>query len=271
MIDNNVFRDVSYGLYIISTKYQERNVGCVINTLSQVTSENPVISFSVNKNNYTNEAIKATNKFGISIISEKIKEEVIYQFGYHSSRDVKKFANCTYEEVNGIPVVTEGMCSYLICELIQTVDCGTHDIFIGKVISSKKLSQEKEMTYRYYHEVIKAVAPKNAPTYIEEKNDEKGATESDNNSNRTKKDDEDIIEDSNETKTGNAISKEEAGRAKTKENEHETSGVFEKYRCIICGYVYDEAVEKVKFTDLPADWKCPRCGVGKENFVKVVE
>ena len=235
MIDNNVFRDVSYGLYIISTKYQERNVGCVINTLSQVTSENPVISFSVNKNNYTNEAIKATNKFGISIISEKIKEEVIYQFGYHSSRDVKKFANCTYEEVNGIPVVTEGMCSYLICELIQTVDCGTHDIFIGKVISTKKLSQDKEMTYRYYHEVIKAVAPKNAPTYIEENTER------------------------------------EAGRAKTKENEQETSGAFEKYRCIICGYVYDEAVEKVKFTDLPADWKCPRCGVGKENFVKVVE
>ena len=243
MIDNNVFRDVSYGLYIISTKYQERNVGCVINTLSQVTSENPVISFSVNKNNYTNEAIKATNKFGISIISEKIKEKVIYQFGYHSSRDVKKFANCTYEEVNGIPVVTEGMCSYLICELIQTVDCGTHDIFIGKVISTKKLSQDKEMTYRYYHEVIKAVAPKNAPTYIEE-NAEKGES---------------------------IASQREAGRAKTKENEQETSGAFDKYRCIICGYVYDEAVEKVKFAELPADWKCPRCGVGKENFVKVVE
>ena len=235
MIDNNVFRDVSYGLYIISTKYNEKNVGCVINTLSQVTSENPIVSCSINKNNYTNEAIKATEMFAVSIISEKIKADVIYQFGYHSSRDVDKFVNCTYEEVDDIPVVTESMCSYLVCELIQTVDCGTHDIFIGKVISSKKLSQEKEMTYRYYHEVIKAVAPKNAPTYIEEN------------------------------------AEREAGRAKTKENEQETSGAFEKYRCIICGYVYDEAVEKVKFAELPADWKCPRCGVGKENFVKVVE
>ena len=241
MIDNNVFRDVSYGLYIISTKYQEKNVGCVINTLSQVTSENPVISCSINKNNYTNEAIKATKKFAISIISEKIKENLIYQFGYHSSRDVDKFANCAYEEVDEIPVVTEGMCSYLICDLIQTVDCGTHDIFIGKVISTKKLSKEKEMTYLYYHEVIKAVAPKNAPTYIEEKND---ANE---------------LKNSTEEKNENDLGY----------NSKSTNQAFEKYRCIVCGYIYDEAVEKVKFADLPADWKCPRCGVGKENFLKI--
>jgi methylamine---glutamate N-methyltransferase subunit C len=44
-----------------------------------------------------------------------------------------------------------------------------------------------------------------------------------------------------------------------------------KYKCIICGYIYDEDVEKVKFTDLPADWKCPMCGTGKENFEKISE
>jgi methylamine---glutamate N-methyltransferase subunit C len=44
-----------------------------------------------------------------------------------------------------------------------------------------------------------------------------------------------------------------------------------KYKCIICGYIYDEAVEKVKFDDLPADWKCPMCGTGKENFEKIAD
>ena len=43
-----------------------------------------------------------------------------------------------------------------------------------------------------------------------------------------------------------------------------------KYVCTICGYVYDEEVEGVKFQDLPEDWKCPLCGVGKDMF-KVVE
>ena len=239
MIDNKVFRDISYGLYIISTKYNNRNVGCVINTLSQITSENPVVSFSVNKNNFTNEAIKETKKFAVSIISEKIKEEVIYKFGYNSSRDTDKFESCLYEEKEGVPIVTDGVCSYLICELIQIVDCGTHDIFIAKVLETKKLNSEKEMTYRYYHEVIKAVAPKNAPTYIEDK-------QIDSN---------DAIKE-NEQADSESITKED--------------NTFEKYKCIICGYIYDEAVEKVKFKDLPDGWKCPRCGVGKEKFIKIM-
>ena len=41
--------------------------------------------------------------------------------------------------------------------------------------------------------------------------------------------------------------------------------------CIACGYVYDEKVEGVKFEDLPDDWTCPMCGVGKDMFQKVVE
>ena len=44
-----------------------------------------------------------------------------------------------------------------------------------------------------------------------------------------------------------------------------------KYECIACGYIYDENVEKVKFEDLPEDWKCPLCGAPKSVFVKVEE
>ena len=46
---------------------------------------------------------------------------------------------------------------------------------------------------------------------------------------------------------------------------------MKKYRCTICGYIYDEAVEKVKFEDLPQDWKCPLCGAPKVLFQEVVE
>ena len=38
------------------------------------------------------------------------------------------------------------------------------------------------------------------------------------------------------------------------------------YKCKICGHKYDEAVEGVKFADLPDDWKCPICGVDKKMF-----
>jgi len=40
-----------------------------------------------------------------------------------------------------------------------------------------------------------------------------------------------------------------------------------KFRCTVCNYVYDEAKEKVKFTDLPKEWVCPVCGAPKSVFV----
>lgn len=49
---------------------------------------------------------------------------------------------------------------------------------------------------------------------------------------------------------------------------------MEKFECTICGYVYDPAVgdpdngiePETPFDELPEDWVCPLCGVGKEDF-----
>ena len=46
---------------------------------------------------------------------------------------------------------------------------------------------------------------------------------------------------------------------------------MDKYKCVACGYIYDDAVEATKFVDLPEDWVCPLCGVPKSAFVKVEE
>lgn len=52
---------------------------------------------------------------------------------------------------------------------------------------------------------------------------------------------------------------------------------MEKYRCVICDYIYDPAEGDpgsgvdpgTSFDDLPADWVCPLCGAGKEDFEKM--
>ena len=41
-----------------------------------------------------------------------------------------------------------------------------------------------------------------------------------------------------------------------------------KYECKVCGYIYDDESAETKFEDLPADWVCPLCGVGKDMFEK---
>ena len=44
---------------------------------------------------------------------------------------------------------------------------------------------------------------------------------------------------------------------------------MKKYVCQLCGYVYDEEEQGVKWEDLPEDWVCPLCGVGKDQFQAV--
>ena len=46
---------------------------------------------------------------------------------------------------------------------------------------------------------------------------------------------------------------------------------MKKYRCTICGYIYDDSKEKIKFEDLPDDWKCPACGAPKSLFEEIKE
>ncbi|HNX36927.1 MAG TPA: rubredoxin [Candidatus Cloacimonadota bacterium] len=42
---------------------------------------------------------------------------------------------------------------------------------------------------------------------------------------------------------------------------------MQKYQCIACGYIYDPAEnDNVAFDDLPEDYTCPECGVGKDMF-----
>ena len=162
-MDKKIFRDISYGMYVVSSK----DSGCIINTLSQITSENPIITISLNKENYTNEVIKKENTFIVSIISEEVDKSIISTFGFQSSKDVDKFKDFEYETISNTKVLKD-VIGYLVCSVINIVDSGTHDIFIAKVIDTKKNNDNTPMTYKYYHEVVKGKAPSKAPTYMQE-------------------------------------------------------------------------------------------------------
>lgn len=57
------------------------------------------------------------------------------------------------------------------------------------------------------------------------------------------------------------------------------NNLMKKYRCMVCGHVYDEVEGDpmrgfppgTKFEDLPDDWTCPICGVLKEEYVEIEE
>ncbi len=45
---------------------------------------------------------------------------------------------------------------------------------------------------------------------------------------------------------------------------------MKKYRCMVCEYIYDPAEnDNIEFANLPDDWVCPECGVGKDQFEEI--
>ena len=107
--------------------------------------------------------------FSVSMLSLKTPMEFIGRFGFRSGKDFDKFAKTGYKTgKSGMPVVTENSIAFIEAELINSVDVGTHTLFIGNLIDADILSDDKPLTYEYYHDVIKGKSPKNAPTYIKE-------------------------------------------------------------------------------------------------------
>ena len=146
--ERDIIRDIVSGMFIASTV----DSACIVDTVLQVSSsEEPLISVCINKNNYTNEMIKKNKKFVISILDNDINGEIIKTFGFNSSRDINKFQDFEYDLVNEIKVIKDSL-GYLECELVDIVDADTHNIFIGKVKSSKRYKEGTPMTYQYYGE-----------------------------------------------------------------------------------------------------------------------
>lgn len=166
-MEKKVLRNLSYGMYMIGAK-DDKLVGCIANTVVQITSDPMTIAVSVNHDNYTNEVIKKTKKFSVSILSENVNPEVIGTFGYQSSKDIDKYENIDFEEIDGVPVLKDS-CGVMVCKVMDTMETSTHTVFLGEVVETAHYKEEMPMTYRYYHEVLKGKSPKNAPTYIEEK------------------------------------------------------------------------------------------------------
>jgi rubredoxin len=124
--------------------------------------------------------------------------------------------------------------------VLQEVDAATHTVFVGEVVSTKRLAGGAAMSYAYYHTVKKGLTPKNAATYIA-------------------------------TLTVCPAASDGAAAA----GAGPTSALRPRHRCPICGYQYDPSAGDdagnipagTPFDALLDDWVCPVCGAGKRDFV----
>jgi flavin reductase (DIM6/NTAB) family NADH-FMN oxidoreductase RutF/rubredoxin len=226
---------VTYGLYVVSSVLKDKMNGYISNTVFQVTAEPARFAIACSKNNHTTKMIRKSGVFSISVLKKETRPEIIGTFGYRSGKDTDKFSSFKYKTGRtGAPILLDDTIAWFECKVDQTVDTGTHLLFIGKAVDCDLPDEAGEpLTYDYYREVKKGKAPKNAPTYIDvEKH------------------------------------KQEMQQAKAELYYCPACGYI--YDPAI-GDPDHGVPAGTKFEDLPADWVCPVCGTEKVDFVKTIK
>ena len=166
-LDPTALFTLSYGLYVLTAREGGRDLGCIVNTVTQLT-ENPTrIAVSVNKQNFTNEVIQRTGVFNVSVLTEAAPMDLFRHFGFQSGRDVDKFAGRTDPvSENGLRYISGPANALISGKVEQAIDCGTHMLYIALVTEARKLSDAPSMTYAYYFANVK---PKPQPKPAEDK------------------------------------------------------------------------------------------------------
>lgn len=156
-MDQQALFDFTYGLFVLSSAYDGKASGCIINTAGQVTDTPAQVTVAVNKTGYTCSLIEQSGIFNLSILDEDADFEIFRHFGFQSGRDVDKFSDyehCAKTE-NGLYYVTRGTDAVISCTVTQKVDLGTHMLFVATVDEARVLSDVPSASYTYYHEHIK--------------------------------------------------------------------------------------------------------------------
>jgi flavin reductase (DIM6/NTAB) family NADH-FMN oxidoreductase RutF len=168
-MNTSALHKISYGLYIIGARKDDRKNAQVANSVVQVSAEPATISVCLNKNNLTHELVTGSRFFSVSVLAQDTPLRFIGNFGFKSGRDTDKLEGVKYlKGITGAPVVTENAVAYLEAEVIAEADVHTHTIFIGKLVAAEVLGEGEPMTYAYYHQVKRGTTPKSAPSYVAE-------------------------------------------------------------------------------------------------------
>ena len=166
MLDLKAFQKITYGVYLVSSRCGDISSGCVVNTLTQVTTSPAQVTIAINKQNYTTEIIRKSGRFTAVVLSQSAMMELIGRFGFHCSRDTEKFESFrTRVDESGVPFVCEQASARFSCKVVSSMDAGTHLIFLGEVVAAVLIDSTGPISYAYYHQIKHGVTPPRASVY----------------------------------------------------------------------------------------------------------
>lgn len=153
---------LSYGLYLLSARDGDRDNASIINTAIQVANEPTRLSVASIQKTFTHDMILKTGVFNVSALTTEAPFSLFQRFGMQSGRDADKFAG--FEDVqrseNGLYYLTKNANAFFSCRVTESLDLGSHTLFIGELTDAQVLFDAVSCTYGYYQSDIK---PRPAP------------------------------------------------------------------------------------------------------------
>ena len=156
-IDKTALFKIGYGLYAVTSNDGTKDNALIVNTVIQVTDSPLRVTVTINKNNYSHNVILNSGILNVCCLSEDTPFEIFERLGMHSGKNEDKLNGIhTWKAPNGLLLLScEYMNAYLCLKVIDTVDFGTHTMFVCDVTDSMSCTDEPSMTYAYYHANVK--------------------------------------------------------------------------------------------------------------------
>lgn len=168
-INKEALFKLSYGLFVLTANNGEKDNGCIINTCIQAADSPERVVIAVNKDGYTHDMILKTRKFNVSVLDESAPMSLFEHFGFQSGKSVNKFETPVYgakKSENDVFYLTEHTNAYISAYVTDTIDLGTHTLFIATVVKAEKLADSASVTYDYYFKNIKPAPAAKAKGWV---------------------------------------------------------------------------------------------------------
>ncbi len=204
--------------------------GSLVDAVSQIAVNPNLIIVSCMNNSCTKECIEKTGEFSLSVLPQDTSPETIATFGFQTSREVDKWEKANAVEIGGLPYIADALAK-IRAKVVSRLEYPCNTVFIAEVVDAFDVRAGEPLTYKYYRDAYKEKA---------------------------------LAAHQQTCASGIQAAAQKEREDSGREPQTKAKGAAQKrWTCTLCGYVYEG---DIPFEELPDDWRCPLCGVGKDMF-----
>jgi len=148
----NAFGLMTYGIYVLTTRFENHKNGMIASWVSQVSYDPPLIMVAVHPDRYSHTLLQKSGRFALHVL-EQDQKKMINRF--KSPEPAEKFVGIAWEDgENGCPVLKDCL-AWFECTVKEQYTPGNHTLFLGAVENGDFLKDGVSLCTRDYEKIYR--------------------------------------------------------------------------------------------------------------------